>query len=516
VRNKQFIRLLHGLSVAGLVGVGCRDSVAPARRGSSPSESGVAVQQGIALDQKNGSFGPGPATSLRKGFNPTNPHVGDAIIASFFWVNPTTTTNVITGVHDELANGKSVGNPYTLVDFVTADGISMATYIATNVQNFPDPNTAPDQSDILVVVADLSVPVQDGGTLFSAYSGVNPLTAQALGAHQFASGSGSAPTTASPGALAVGTGALAYGVTLANAVVGIDQPPPPFTSLLTQSNTVIKADGEFAVLASAGTLNPQWTWHFEQTPGTSTWLASGLVLNPAPPPPPPTGNLTVSNTTTGANFPASYTITVDAGTASATSQPMAPNGSVTFTNLSAGNHNVELSGVAANCAVSGGNVRTVTVPSGGTATASFTLSCSAPATGKMTGGGKLGSQRDFATFGFEATPAGGKLEWLQHCLNGVNPGSSTCPFGTFTFKGTTTPGSYSAVSGSPACRTWSGTGTLKANNAPAASGPSAFSVNAACDGGNPGRGNDLIDINIAGYHNAGFLSGGNIHLRKSD
>jgi len=36
-----------------------------------------------------------------------------------------------------------VGNSFTLVEFVRAGNYSMATYIATNIQNFPDPNTDP-------------------------------------------------------------------------------------------------------------------------------------------------------------------------------------------------------------------------------------------------------------------------------------------------------------------------------------------------------------------------------------
>jgi hypothetical protein len=54
------------------------------------------------------------------------------------------------------------------------------------------------------------------------------------------------------------------------------------------------------------------------------------------------------------------------------------NGSVTFTGLTAGSHSVALSGVAANCTVSGINPQTVSVPSGATATAAFTVSCVTP------------------------------------------------------------------------------------------------------------------------------------------
>ncbi|PYP30296.1 MAG: hypothetical protein DMD49_10895 [Gemmatimonadetes bacterium] len=65
-----------------------------------------------------------------------------------------------------------------------------------------------------------------------------------------------------------------------------------------------------------------------------------------------------------------------------TSQAIATNNStgITFTGLAAGSHSVALSGVAANCSVTSANPQTVNVPSGGTATAAFTLSCTSPNT----------------------------------------------------------------------------------------------------------------------------------------
>ena len=60
------------------------------------------------------------------------------------------------------------------------------------------------------------------------------------------------------------------------------------------------------------------------------------------------------------------------------SQAIGSNGSVTFANVAAGSHSVALTNVAANCTVSSANPQTVTVPSGGTATASFSASCTTP------------------------------------------------------------------------------------------------------------------------------------------
>jgi hypothetical protein len=110
----------------------------------------------------------------------------------------------------------------------------------------------------------------------SAYSGVHAVTAQALGAHRSASGSGSSITAVHPGAITAGAGALTYGVTLSNGVAGIDR-PAGFTNVTTISDAAIEADGEYAV--GAGTVDPQWTWYFNSP---STWLATVLALNPAP------------------------------------------------------------------------------------------------------------------------------------------------------------------------------------------------------------------------------------------
>ncbi len=673
------------LAATALLAGGCTERVGPDRVGPAGPELAVTASP-IALDQVNGTFNE-RGTVLVKGFNPTNPHVGDAILATFFWIDPTTThTNIITSVTDRLANTEQtpVGNTYTLVEFVSDGDVSMATYLATNVQNFPDGVTDPVGDQILAVQANLAVPVVDGGLLISAWTGVNTVSAQALGAHRSASGTGMGTTIADPGTIPVNAGALAYAVTLSNGVVDLAT-PAGFTPLITQSDLFMKGDGEydaeFAVQNTAGSVDPQWTWFFTLP---STWLASVLALN-APPPPP--GSLTVTTTTTGSNLDADgYTVTVDGTTSQAigingsvtftglaagnhdvalsglatncavsgpnpvtvtvpsggtvtvaftvsctattgnltvttsttgsnldpdgytvtvdgnSSKAIGINGSVTFTGLAAGNHDVALSGLATNCAVSGPNPVTVTVPSGGTVTAAFTVSCAATTGnltvttsttgsnldpdgytvtvdgnsskaigingsvtftglsvgshtvvlsgvagncsvsggtsrtvmvpsggtvtvafsvtcagavgGKMTGGGKLGDGRNFATFGFEASTGGGTLEWVQHCPNGVSSG--TCAFGSFTFHGNVTPGSYRAVSGYPNCRTWSGTGTAKDQDVPSTSGTYAFTVNTACDNGEPGRGRDVIDISIASYHAAGVLTGGNIQLHKGE
>jgi hypothetical protein len=240
------------------------------------------VSGGLVLDQWNGSFNetslnPGVCDGnnpcLIKGFNPQNPHVGDAIVATFFWVGG---TNIITSVTDHLTdvNRTLVGNHYTLIRYVTDGSVSMATYVATNVQNFPDAGT--DPGTILAVRADLSQTVPDGGVTMAAYRGL-PVT---VGPSSAAKGSGSTPTPAAPGPVSVAAGGLAYGVTMSGTLVGLDPPGPPFTLIAQQSDNFMKGDAQQAVLSNGGVVNPQWTWYFDPTqPGN--WLTTAVVLNPA-------------------------------------------------------------------------------------------------------------------------------------------------------------------------------------------------------------------------------------------
>jgi len=209
-------------------------------------------------------------THVGKGFD-ANPRLGDAIVATFFWHGSTNTIDTVT---DHLEDGTPVGNTYTLVDYVSAGGYSMATYVATNVQNFPSPAPSPDK--ILAVHAIFSNQITDGGELISAYTGVDLTSAQALGAHQSAWGSGSSTTVADPGSIPVGAGALAYGVTMANAVVNFAE-PPAFTEITWGSDSSIKVDGVYA-LPAGGSVDPQWTWYFNSP---SAWLATVVALNPS-------------------------------------------------------------------------------------------------------------------------------------------------------------------------------------------------------------------------------------------
>jgi hypothetical protein len=261
------------LIASALAVTACTDTVAP--------KDGRLGTPSFALDQFNGTFG-FHGRFMIKGFNTQSPRVGDAIVATFYWIG---STNVIDSVTDVLTTNPytRVGNKYTLVEYVTAGGISMATYVAFNVQGFPDAYNAPGQDSILAVRADLSDSVT-GGMSISAYTGVASVTAQALGEHRSASGTGSSPTMADAGSIAVNAGAHVYTASFVNALVGRD-PPAGFADFGTGSDASagIKSDAGYAVVQNAGSSDPQWTWYFDQP---STWLASVMALNPAPPPEP--------------------------------------------------------------------------------------------------------------------------------------------------------------------------------------------------------------------------------------
>lgn len=279
-RRAAFISFLVTIVLAAA----CREPAGLAERAPRlPAFARVAAPlapgtSAITLDQLNGFLG-GTGNFFRKGFNTTNPHNGDAIVATVFWLG--SGPNLVDSVVDMMTmpNFPRVGNKYRLVDFVSSGGISMATYVATNAQGFPDAYNDPAQDSILAVEADLSQ-VVSGGILISAWSGVDAVTAQVVGSHSSASGSGSVPTTADPGTVPTGAGALAYAVTLSNAMVGADA-PTGFTTLAVQSNSGFSMvdESNYLVSANVGTVDPHWFWYFNQP---STWLASVLTLNPPP------------------------------------------------------------------------------------------------------------------------------------------------------------------------------------------------------------------------------------------
>jgi len=264
------------LIAVALLAVGCGEAMGPSHERPGPRAPvlDVAATGAITLDQYNGKLG--ETTTIWQDFRPTNPHHGDAIVVTFYWVG---STNIITRVYDHLSDAAwtPVGNTYTLVEYVTDGVLSMATYVATDVQNFPE-GTFPNGDQNLVVHADLASPIQDGGITISAFTGVTSVTAQALGAHQSATGSGdSYPTVADAGVLPVDAGALAYGVTMSHNGRAAEV-PAGFTSISQMSSAAMWTEADYAVQGSAGSIHPQWNWYFD-SPGT--WTATALVLRPA-------------------------------------------------------------------------------------------------------------------------------------------------------------------------------------------------------------------------------------------
>ncbi|HXL76042.1 MAG TPA: post-COAP-1 domain-containing protein, partial [Burkholderiales bacterium] len=117
----------------------------------------------------------------------------------------------------------------------------------------------------------------------------------------------------------------------------------------------------------------------------------------------------------------------------------------------------------------------------------------------MTGGGKLGTGRDIATFGFNAgsRDGGGLHGQLQYNDHAQSLKVHSLSIDSFGLIGTT-------------CVTFSG--GARVNNVDGYS----FTVNQACDNGEPGVGHDTFDISVSGpgisYSRHGTLTGGNLQL----
>jgi Tol biopolymer transport system component len=91
-------------------------------------------------------------------------------------------------------------------------------------------------------------------------------------------------------------------------------------------------------------------------------------------PPPTSGSITITTSTTGPESDTDgYAVTIDGGTETA----IPASGTLQRDNIEPGNHSVQLTGMAANCTVTGENPRTISVPAGETVTVTFELTCSA-------------------------------------------------------------------------------------------------------------------------------------------
>src|SRR5437868_73003 len=222
-----------------------------------------------------------------------------------------------------------------------------------------------------------------------------------------------------------------------------------------------------------------WTPRTVSVPAGATASTSFSISCAAPPP--TTGNLTVSTSTTGSNLdPDGYTATVDGGA----SQAIGINGSVTFSGLSSGSHSVVLSGVASNCSVSGGTSRTVSVPAGGAAATSFSVSCAAPPpqAGNLTAGASTtGSNLDPRS---EARPVGG------------GGGEGVGINGSVTFSGLSS-GSHSVVLSGVASNCSVSGGTSRTVSVPAG-GTASTSFSVSCAAAPPQTGNLTVSASTTG------------------
>ena len=259
----------------------CSDAVSPGegRMGApmfSFSANGIQVDTINGAPTVNGSLNES-GTMLAKGFDHGNPTFGDAIIATFYWVG---STNIVDSVIDFVAdqNNTRAGNPFHLVEYVTAGNRSMATYIATNVRNFPERSSTSGQ--IYAVRAYLREPVADGGIKISAWKGVEDNFSLALGEHRSASGSDTTISVAHAGPIAVGAGGVAYTATLSG-LWGLDGPGADgYTAFDAGSDSYgLKENAAYRVFPGGGTTDPRWTWFFDQRGGT--WLVTTLALKPA-------------------------------------------------------------------------------------------------------------------------------------------------------------------------------------------------------------------------------------------
>jgi hypothetical protein len=89
---------------------------------------------------------------------------------------------------------------------------------------------------------------------------------------------------------------------------------------------------------------------------------------------PTAGTLEITTATSGSNQPPGYSVSLDG----AAGQPIGVNATVALANVPAGQRTVELLDVPANCTVAGTTSAQATVPAGGAAQLTFTVTCVAP------------------------------------------------------------------------------------------------------------------------------------------
>jgi hypothetical protein len=179
-------------------------------------------------------------------------------------------------------------------------------------------------------------------------------------------------------------------------------PPPPGTLEITTSTNGVEQDADgYSVQIDGGSSQPigvaATITSSQLTPGTHTvqlgeTAANGTVAGDDPRTvtvtagetttvsfavscKATTGSLSITSATTGPSPDADgYTVLIDGAERDA----LAPNAAVTIDGLTAGDHQLGLNGVAANCQIQGDNARTVTIPGGENTGEAYTISCVAP------------------------------------------------------------------------------------------------------------------------------------------
>ena len=218
-----------------------------------------------------------------------------------------------------------------------------------------------------------------------------------------------------------------------------------------------------------------------------------------------TGSLVVSTSTSGTSLPASgYTATVDG----ATSQPIGINSRVTFTGLTATGHTVTLNGVPTNCTVREGTSQTVTVPTGGTATAAFSVSCTAASGVEVSGTGQIGpgsptAGSNLQTFTFDVkSDLSGTLTYTDYSIPGSLQVGPTFPGTGITAFRTSSNACSDPTKGAE----FDGTGQVVGE-----AEQLGFTV-AVCDNGPAGSGLDFFSFSAPSisYSKSGMLTGGDI------
>jgi hypothetical protein len=226
-----------------------------------------------------------------------------------------------------------------------------------------------------------------------------------------------------------------------------------------------------------------------------------------------TGTLTLATSTTGTNLdPDGYTLTID-GT---TSRPIGFAATVSLT-VPAGSHPVSLSGIAANCSVSGANPRTVAVPAGGGGSTTFALLCGAPPPPTVKGQGqlKMGSPTNgnfVQSFSFDIRADGtGRFTFTD--WSDIHPSGQA---GTITTDPAADPATSFTVyrNSSSACPDPSRGVAFTAIGREDEGILRSYSVE-LCDNGPPGSGSDFLSIYVPDekYGRSGTLTSGDVTKR---